>query len=118
MEEKESFQSDMHINPEGHQGSEAITLFMAPSRSSIWGSKISLDPNHKARTSPSIIGSSLFQWPWTIPNASKRPILGLWTPWNPRIFGPRGAELVLGYSNSSHELLMAEHGPWTIGTSN
>ncbi|MBW0477841.1 hypothetical protein O181_017556 [Austropuccinia psidii MF-1] len=30
MEEKDSIQSDMHINPEINQGSEAITEFMPP----------------------------------------------------------------------------------------
>ncbi|MBW0465331.1 hypothetical protein O181_005046 [Austropuccinia psidii MF-1] len=52
--------SDMHIDPECHQGSGAITSFMAPSRSSIWGSKTVFHPNQQARTSPSTLGSPLF----------------------------------------------------------
>ncbi|MBW0499860.1 hypothetical protein O181_039575 [Austropuccinia psidii MF-1] len=52
MEEKWSIQSVMHIRPEGHQGSGDITSFMAPSRSSIWGSKTVLGPNQKPQTSP------------------------------------------------------------------
>ncbi|MBW0491499.1 hypothetical protein O181_031214 [Austropuccinia psidii MF-1] len=53
MEEKESIQSDIHIKPEGHQGSGAIPSFMDTSRFQIWGSKYVFESNQKARTSPS-----------------------------------------------------------------
>ncbi|MBW0515603.1 hypothetical protein O181_055318 [Austropuccinia psidii MF-1] len=60
MEAKKSFQSDIHLNPEGHQASTTLTSFMSPSRSSIWGSKAFLGPNKQARTSHSSLGRSIF----------------------------------------------------------
>ncbi|MBW0484151.1 hypothetical protein O181_023866 [Austropuccinia psidii MF-1] len=54
MGEKKSINSDMHINPEGYQGSGAINSFVSPSISSILGY------NQKARTFPSLLGRELF----------------------------------------------------------
>ncbi|MBW0538124.1 hypothetical protein O181_077839 [Austropuccinia psidii MF-1] len=39
-----------------HQVCGAITQFMDPSSSSMWGSKALLGPNHQSRTSPSNMG--------------------------------------------------------------
>ncbi|MBW0531436.1 hypothetical protein O181_071151 [Austropuccinia psidii MF-1] len=43
----------MHIKPECHQGSGAITAFTTPSRFLMWG------PNQQSRTSPSALEMSL-----------------------------------------------------------
>ncbi|MBW0504139.1 hypothetical protein O181_043854 [Austropuccinia psidii MF-1] len=111
MEAKESIKSEMNINPEVHQGSGVIMSLMAPSRSSIWGFRYVLDPNHQARTSlPTMWRSLLFmvldhsQW-------------FLWTPWNPRKLVPKGPEWSLrtAITPTEHSVWAAYYGPQTLG---
>ncbi|MBW0572016.1 hypothetical protein O181_111731 [Austropuccinia psidii MF-1] len=107
MEAKESIQSDMQNNPEVHQGSEAINLFMTLSRSSIWVSKTVLGPNSKSRTSYLALDRSLFPCPGTTLNES-RPYWPIWPPGTPGT----PEELGLGGLGDAY------YGLWTLKTLN
>ncbi|MBW0469808.1 hypothetical protein O181_009523 [Austropuccinia psidii MF-1] len=85
MEAKQSIRSNMHINPEDHQGSGVITSF----RSSLLG------PNQQVSTSHSTLGRSLFSFPVPLSMCQSDPFWSLRPPGAPEIWAQ-------GDSNKPH----------------